>query len=145
MKSEALFKRFGYFVNTLSGKYITAEDVGISPEDMVHVSSQTKHVAGLPGKSGDPSPLTAFGVYMGMKACAKIQFGNDSLENKIIGVQGVGHVGEVKPCEICIESQVVPVYVSRIYSTVEMHVLNSPRSIAAYIVKHRSVIKVEHS
>lgn len=94
MKSEALFKRFGYFVNTLSGKYITAEDVGISPEDMVHVSSQTKHVAGLPGKSGDPSPLTAFGVYMGMKACAKIQFGNDSLENKIIGVQGVGHVGE---------------------------------------------------
>ena len=62
MKSEALFRRFGQFVNTLAGSYITAEDVGISPEDMVHVSKETKHVVGLPGKSGDPSPVTAFGV-----------------------------------------------------------------------------------
>ncbi|MFM7758788.1 MAG: Glu/Leu/Phe/Val dehydrogenase dimerization domain-containing protein, partial [Crocinitomicaceae bacterium] len=59
MKSEALFRRFGQFVNSLSGKYITAEDVGISPEDMVHVSKETQHVVGLPGKSGDPSPVTA--------------------------------------------------------------------------------------
>lgn len=93
MKSEALFRRFGRFVNTLAGSYITAEDVGISPEDMVHVSKETKHVVGLPGKSGDPSPVTALGVYVGMKAAAKYQFGTDSLTGKKIAVQGIGHVG----------------------------------------------------
>ncbi len=94
MKSEALFRRFGKFVNSLAGKYITAEDVGINPQDMNWVSMETKHVVGLPGKSGDPSPVTAYGTYMGMKACAKQQFGSDSLEGKVVAVQGVGHVGE---------------------------------------------------
>jgi leucine dehydrogenase len=94
MKSEALFRRFGKFVNSLGGKYITAEDVGITPQDMSWVNMETNHVAGLPGKSGDPSPVTAFGTYMGMKACAKKQFGSDSLAGKKIAVQGVGHVGE---------------------------------------------------
>ena len=93
-KNEALFRRFGKFVNSLGGKYITAEDVGISPQDMTWVNMETNHVAGLPGKSGDPSPVTAFGVYMGMKACAKQQFGSDSLAGKKVTVQGVGHVGE---------------------------------------------------
>jgi leucine dehydrogenase len=94
MKSEALFRRFGKFVNSLAGKYITAEDVGINPQDMNWVSMETKHVVGLPGKSGDPSPVTAYGTYMGIKACAKQQFGSDSLEGKVVAVQGVGHVGE---------------------------------------------------
>lgn len=94
MKSEALFRRFGKFVNSLAGKYITAEDVGISPTDMTYVSMETNHVVGLPGKSGDPSPVTAHGVYVGMKACAKVQFGTDSLAGKTVAVQGVGHVGE---------------------------------------------------
>ncbi|MBU2018371.1 MAG: leucine dehydrogenase [Bacteroidetes bacterium] len=94
MKSEALFRRFGKFVNGLAGKYITAEDVGISPVDMNWVAMETNHVVGLPGKSGDPSPVTARGVYMGMKAAAKVQFGSDSLAGKKIAVQGVGHVGE---------------------------------------------------
>ncbi|MDG1334128.1 MAG: Glu/Leu/Phe/Val dehydrogenase dimerization domain-containing protein [Crocinitomicaceae bacterium] len=94
MKSEALFRRFGKFVNSLAGKYITAEDVGISPIDMKWVSMETDHVVGLPGKSGDPSPVTARGTYVGMKACAKVQFGTDSLEGKKVAVQGVGHVGE---------------------------------------------------
>jgi leucine dehydrogenase len=93
-KSEALFRRFGQFVNGLAGKYITAEDVGISPSDMQWVSEETNYVVGLPGKSGDPSPVTAFGVYMGMKAAAKIQYGTDDLSGKTIAVQGVGHVGE---------------------------------------------------
>ena len=93
-KSEALFRRFGQFVNGLAGKYITAEDVGISPSDMQWVSEETKYVVGLPGKSGDPSPVTAFGVYMGMKAAAKMQYGSDDLSGKTIAVQGVGHVGE---------------------------------------------------
>lgn len=94
VKSEALFRRFGKFVNSLGGKYITAEDVGISPGDMTWVSMETEHVVGLPGKSGDPSPVTAYGVYVGMKACAKEQWGSDSLKDKKIAVQGVGHVGE---------------------------------------------------
>lgn len=93
-KNEALFRRFGKFVNSLAGKYITAEDVGISPVDMTWVSMETNHVAGLPGKSGDPSPVTAYGVYMGMKAAAKVQFGSDNLNGKKVAVQGAGHVGE---------------------------------------------------
>jgi leucine dehydrogenase len=93
-KTEALFRRFGKFVNGLAGKYITAEDVGISPREMTWVNMETNHVAGLPGKSGDPSPVTAFGVYMGMKAAAKLQYGSDSLAGRKVAVQGVGHVGE---------------------------------------------------
>ena len=93
MKNEALMRRFGKFVNSLGGKYITAEDVGINPKDMTYVNMETDHVVGLPGKSGDPSPVTAYGVYQGMKAAAKIRFGDDSLKGKAIAVQGVGHVG----------------------------------------------------
>jgi leucine dehydrogenase len=93
-KSEAMFRRFGKFVDSLAGKYITAEDVGISPRDMGYVNMETDFVAGLPGKGGDPSPVTAYGVYMGMKACAKKQYGSDSLQGRKVAVQGVGHVGE---------------------------------------------------
>jgi len=96
-KSEALFRRFGKFVDSLGGKYITAEDVGISPKDMEYVFMETDHVSGLPksmGGSGDPSPITAYGVYVGMKASAKYAWGDDSLSGKKVLVQGVGHVGE---------------------------------------------------
>lgn len=96
-KNEALFRRFGQFVNSLGGKYITAEDVGTSTKDMEHVAKETKHVTGLPesmGGGGDPSPVTAYGVYMGMKAAAKQVWSNDSLSGKKVIVQGVGHVGE---------------------------------------------------
>jgi leucine dehydrogenase len=96
-KSEALFRKYGEFINSLSGRYITAEDVGTSTADMVHVHETTKFVTGLPetmGGGGDPSPVTAYGVYMGMKASAKELWGNDSLAGKKIVIQGVGHVGE---------------------------------------------------
>lgn len=96
-KSEALFRKFGRFVNNLNGKYITAEDVGTSTKDMEYIAMETKHVTGLPesmGGGGDPSPVTAYGVYMGMKASAAFAWGNDSLAGKKILVQGVGHVGE---------------------------------------------------
>ncbi len=93
-KSEALFRRFGKFVDSLGGKYITAEDVGINPQDMQYVNMETDFVTGLPGKSGDPSPVTAYGVFVGMKASAKERWGTDSLEGKKVTVQGVGHVGE---------------------------------------------------
>lgn len=123
MKSEALFRRFGQFVQSLSGKYITAEDVGISPDDMVHVAKETSHVVGLPGKSGDPSPVTAYGVYMGMKACAKIQFGSDSLAGKRIGVQGVGHVGQYLVKHLTDEG--AHVFVTDIHEETLRHVSNT--------------------
>ena len=96
-KSEALFRRFGQFVDSLAGKYITAEDVGISTQDIEYIAMETNHVAGKPmhlGGSGDPSPVTAYGVYMGMKASAKKAYGSDALTGKTVVVQGVGHVGE---------------------------------------------------
>jgi leucine dehydrogenase len=95
-KSEALFKRFGEFVNSLGGKYITAEDVGTSVEDMSHVLKSTKHVVGIPrsqGGSGDPSPFTALGVFHGIRASLQFLNGNDRLKGIKVAVQGVGHVG----------------------------------------------------
>jgi len=97
MKNEALMRRFGKFVNSLSGKYITAEDVGVSTKDMEYIKMETDFVSGLPqtmGGSGDPSPVTAYGVYLSMKASAKTLWSNDSLSGKKVVVQGIGHVGE---------------------------------------------------
>lgn len=96
-KTEALMRRYGRFIQNLNGEYITAEDVGTSPKDMEYIHMETKHVAGVPeslGGSGDPSPVTAFGVYMGMKASAKETWGTESLTGKTITVQGIGNVGE---------------------------------------------------
>jgi leucine dehydrogenase len=96
-KTPELFIKYGEFIESLNGKYITAEDVGTSTGDMVNVHKATRHVTGLPeemGGGGDPSPVTAYGVYMGMKAAAKESWGNDSLKGKVIAIQGVGHVGE---------------------------------------------------
>jgi leucine dehydrogenase len=95
-KSEALWRRYGKFVESLNGKYITAEDVGTSAIDMEFVAQETTHVAGKPmwmGGGGDPSPVTAYGVFLGLKAGLKKQFGSDDLKGKKIAVQGVGHVG----------------------------------------------------
>lgn len=112
-KSEALFRRFGKFVNSLGGKYITAEDVGVSPREMTWVNMETDHVSGLPGKSGDPSPVTAYGVYMGMKAAAMKTYHNASLKGKKISVQGVGHVGEYLIGYL--EKEGAEIYVTDIY------------------------------
>jgi leucine dehydrogenase len=90
---EPIFRAHGRHVEYLGGRYITAEDVGTSPSDMDIVRRETRHVAGLPGKSGDPSPVTALGVYRGMKACARHRWGSDGLAGKTVAVQGVGHVG----------------------------------------------------
>jgi leucine dehydrogenase len=96
-KTPELITRFGQFVDSLSGKYITAEDVGTTTEDMDRIHQVTKFVTGISiekGGSGNPSPVTAYGVYMGMKAAAKYQFGSDNLTGKKVLVQGTGHVGE---------------------------------------------------
>lgn len=96
LKNEALLRRFGRFVESLNGNYVTAEDMNMSPEDMEYIAMETRHVTGLSesvGGGGDPSPVTAYGVYVGMKASAKKTYGSDSLEGKSVSVQGVGHVG----------------------------------------------------
>ena len=96
IKTEAFLRRFGKFVNSLGGKYYTAEDVNMKTCDMEYIAMETKYVTGLPesmGGGGDPSPVTAYGVYMGMKATAKKVFGVDNLSGKKIGVQGIGQVG----------------------------------------------------
>ena len=89
---ELLFRAHGRFVETLNGRYITAEDIGTSPADMEFVRRETNHVAGLQGLSGDPSPVTGYGVYMGMKAAAKKRWGKDSLSGRAVAVQGCGKV-----------------------------------------------------
>jgi leucine dehydrogenase len=95
-KSEALFRSFGRYIETLGGRYIVAEDVGTSTEDANYIRVETSHVVGVDvtrGGSGDPSPLTALGVRQGMRACAEAVFGTTSLEGRVVAVQGVGHVG----------------------------------------------------
>jgi leucine dehydrogenase len=93
-KSEALFRAMGRFVDTLGGRYGVAEDVGISVPDVEIMAKETAHVAGIAaGGVGDPSPATAYGVFMGIKAAAKHRLGADSLSGLRIAVQGVGHVG----------------------------------------------------
>ncbi|HEX2187479.1 MAG TPA: Glu/Leu/Phe/Val dehydrogenase dimerization domain-containing protein, partial [Longimicrobiaceae bacterium] len=93
LRREMIFRAHGRFVESLGGRYITAEDVGTSVADMDYVNMETEAVTGLAGGSGDPSPVTAFGVYRGIKAAAQVRYGSDSLEGRTVAVQGVGHVG----------------------------------------------------
>jgi leucine dehydrogenase len=92
-RREMIFRAHGRFVESLGGRYITAEDVGTSVEDMDYVKMETEYVSGVAGGSGDPSPVTAYGVYRGIKACAKEKYGSDSLGGMTVAVQGTGHVG----------------------------------------------------
>jgi leucine dehydrogenase len=95
-KSEALFRAFGRFVNSLNGRYITAEDVGIDVNDMEWVLKETEYVTGVHqvhGGSGDPSPFTAFGTLQGLMATLNAKFGNEDVGKYSYAVQGVGHVG----------------------------------------------------
>ncbi len=90
---EMLFRAHGRFVDSLGGRYITAEDVGTSVEDMDFVHMETKHVTGIGSKSGDPSSVTAHGVFRAIEASAKERWGSDSLEGKRVALQGCGNVG----------------------------------------------------
>ena len=93
-KSEALFLAMGRFVESLGGRYITAEDVGISVEDVEIMERVTKHVAGTrSGGAGDPSPSTAYGVLVGIRAAVAHRLGRNSLDGVRVAVQGLGHVG----------------------------------------------------
>ena len=92
-RREMIFRAHGRAVETFKGRYITAEDVGTSVEDMDYVHMETENVVGIAGRSGDPSPVTAYGTYRGMKACALELHSDDSLKGKAVTIQGVGHVG----------------------------------------------------
>lgn len=100
-KNEAMFRAFGRYIQGLSGRYITAEDVGTTVYDMDIIHEETDYVTGISpafGSSGNPSPVTAYGVYKGIKAAVKEVFGSDMLEGKTIAVQGIGSVA-FKLCE----------------------------------------------
>ncbi|HJX90616.1 MAG TPA: Glu/Leu/Phe/Val dehydrogenase dimerization domain-containing protein [Pyrinomonadaceae bacterium] len=90
---EQIFRAHGRFVESLSGKFITAEDIGTRPSDMEFVRKETSWVAGLPGGSGDPSPMTALGVFRSMQACAMHRWGSSELANKTVAIQGCGSTG----------------------------------------------------
>src|SRR5215210_1449470 len=90
---EMIFRAHGRFVDSLGGRYVTAEDVGTSTEDMDFVHMETDYVSGLAGQSGDPSPVTAHGVFRAIQASAFQRWGSDSLEGKTVALQGCGNVG----------------------------------------------------
>jgi len=95
-KSEALFRSLGRYIQSLSGRYITAEDVGTNVADMDTIHMETNYVTGISqayGSSGNPSPMTALGVFRGMQATAKVALGSDDLAGRTVAIQGLGSVG----------------------------------------------------
>jgi leucine dehydrogenase len=131
IKTEALLRLFGKFVNGLSGKYITAEDVGMTDHDMETIALSTKYVSGMPhyrGGSGSPAVMTGLGVYVGMKAAAKKAYGSDSLAGKKIAVQGAGAVSDVLVGYLAKEN--AQVYVSDVFAD----------KVAAFAKKHGATV-----
>jgi len=95
--SDALYERYGEFVDQLNGDYVTAEDVGMSVDIMEKIARKTKYVAGLSRQEGqaggDPSPKTSFGIFKGIEAAVRFKLGKEDVAGLTIAVQGVGHVG----------------------------------------------------
>ena len=99
-KTEAMMESFGEAIEYMKGKYVSAEDVGTNEHDMIAIARKTRHVTGLPalaegqeGVSGNPSPVTAYGCFFGIKACAKEKFGTTDLTGRTVAIQGMGAVG----------------------------------------------------
>ena len=93
IKTEELLRAFGRYVESLGGRYITAEDMNATTKDMGIINDETDYVVGLEGKSGNPSPVTAYGVYRGILAAAEEAFGSTDLNGRVVALQGVGAVG----------------------------------------------------
>lgn len=96
-KTPEMLAAFGRAIETLGGRYVTAEDVGMSDADMVAIARETRHVSGLPvaagSAGGDPGPTTAYGVYLGVKAAIRRALGKDSARGVHVAIQGIGSVG----------------------------------------------------
>jgi leucine dehydrogenase len=92
-KSEAYFRALGRYVQSLNGRYITAEDVNTNTKDMEFIHMETEHVVGLEGRSGNPSPVTAWGAFHGIRAALKFKYGNDDITQYTFAVQGAGQTG----------------------------------------------------
>lgn len=125
-KSEALMRSFGRFVESLNGRYITAEDVNTTTQDMMYIRDETDWVAGLPeeiGGSGNPSPFTALGTFEGLKATVKHRLGKDDLKGIKVAVQGLGSVG-TSLCEM-LHSAGAELIVSDMNAEKVQHVVNS--------------------
>lgn len=140
-KNELLFRTFGKFIDGLAGRYITAEDVGTTVKDMEYVRMETKYVTGISkalGGSGDPSPVTAYGVYVGMKACANAIWGNDSLDGKKIVVQGAGQVSK-HLCEH-LYNEGAKIYISDL---VESKIESILKSVRVNVVKPENIYDVD--
>lgn len=113
VKNEAYFKKFGEFIEKFNGNYITAADMNTTTLDMSYINSETKHVTGLEGMSGDPSPITAKGTYYAIKASLKHMFGDDTVMNHSFAVQGVGATGSNVIKEL-IEEGATKIYFSEV-------------------------------
>lgn len=140
-KNEQLFRAFGRFVDGLAGRYITAEDVGMTEREMEWIFAETKYVTGIPksrGGSGDPSPVTAYGVYMGMKASAQKAYGSDSLEGKRIGIQGAGSVAT--HLARLLRSENVKLFVTDIF---EEKAMNLARETGAEVIHPNQIYTLE--
>ena len=139
-KNELLFRTFGKFIDGLGGRYITAEDVGTDVRDMEYVKMETKYVTGISkalGGSGDPTPVTAYGVYVGMKACASERWGNDSLRGRKIAVQGAGRVARYL-CEH-LYSEGAELFITDINETKVKRLLET---IKAHVVKPEEIYEI---
>ncbi|MCL2217658.1 MAG: leucine dehydrogenase [Defluviitaleaceae bacterium] len=93
VRREAFWRAFGRYIEGLNGRYITAEDVGTSTQDMVYVNMETSNVVGLPGRSGDPSPYTSLGAFKSIQACCQHVYGSNDVKGKTVAVQGTGNTG----------------------------------------------------
>ncbi len=93
IKSEALFRAFGKFIEGLNGRYITGEDMNMTQQDAAYINCETDYIVGLETGSGNPSPVTAYGVFKGMQAAVNEVYGSDDLKGKIVAIQGLGAVG----------------------------------------------------
>jgi len=139
-KNELLFRTFGKFIDGLAGRYITAEDLGTDMKDMEFVRMETKYVTGISkalGGSGDPTPVTSYGVYVGMKACAHKKWGTESLRGRKVAVQGAGHVARYL-CEH-LYNEGAEIYVTDIKEEKIKRLLGT---IKAYIVKPEEIYDV---
>lgn len=139
-KNEALLRAFGRCVDSLGGRYYTTEDVGMKPEDLLPIVRETKYVLGLPpdmGGSGDTSPLTGLGVYLGMKAAAESVWGSDRLSGKTIAMQGFGNVARQTATHLLAED------VHLIVTDINGEAIEEARSLGATIVSPDAIYDVD--